>query len=212
MIINGIGALATGITTIVIIVAKFSEGAWITVITIPLLLVLMGSVRAHYRKVQREIAVSTPIEPVHLLQPIIVVCIHGWNRVTKEALHFAMSLSKDIKVLHAKEEADDEHDFTENWSKYVENPAKSANLPVPELIVLDSPYRYVISPMINYILRLAREHPTRRVVTVIPELVQKRWYQYFLHTQRASILKARLLMEGNDRISILNIPWYLKSS
>jgi len=211
MIINGIGAVATGATVIVIIVAKFSEGAWITVIAIPALLILMLRVRSHYRKVEREIGTKAPLQPVNLLQPILVVTVQSWNRVTKEAVQFAMSLSKDIKVLHAAEETTGE-EFLKEWNELVVAPAKKANLPVPELVAIQSPYRFVISPMVNYVIRLAQENPHRRIIAVVPELVEKRWYQYFLHTQRAALLKARLLLEGNDRISVLNVPWYLKTS
>ena len=210
MLVNGLGAVATGITVIIIIVAKFSEGAWITVIAIPALLWLMYGVRRHYQRVKHEIAVSTPLEPVNLLQPIIVITVQGWNCVTKEALQFAMSLSKEIKVLHAAEETEPD-EFPEQWTKFVEAPAQSANLPVPELVVLKSPYRFVVSPIVNYVIRLAQENPTRRVVTVVPEFMERRWYHYFLHTQRAALLKTRLLVDGNDRISVLNIPWYLKA-
>lgn len=211
MVINGIGAMATGATAIVIVIAKFSEGAWITVIAIPAVLTLMLRVRAHYRKVEREIGIETPLEPVNLLQPIVIIMVQSWNRVTKESVQFAMSLSKDIKVLHAAEEATD-NDFPKRWSELVEHPAEQANLPVPELVAIKSPYRYIISPIVNYVIELARENPNRRIIAVVPELVQKRWYQYFLHTQRATLLKTRLLLEGNDRISVLNVPWYLKRS
>jgi hypothetical protein len=147
---------------------------------------------------------------MNLLQPIMVVTVQGWTCVTKEALQFAMSLSKDIKVLHAAEDgAPDE--FPEKWSEF-ERPAKTANLPVPELVVLKSPYRFILSPIVNYVVQLAQENPNRRIVAVVPELVEKRWYQYFLHTQRATLLETRLLVEGNDRISVLNMPLYLKSA
>jgi hypothetical protein len=211
MIVNAIGAIATGATTIVIIIAKFADGAWITAIAIPAVLILMFRVRSHYKKVEREISIDTPLDPVHLLPPMVVITVQGWNRVTKEAVQFAMSLSKELKVLHAIEDTDSD-EFMNRWRELVERPAAEANLPIPELVSIKSPYRYIVSPIVDYVVRLARENPSRRVVAVVPELVEKRWYQYFLHTQRAALLKARLLLEGNDRISVLNMPWYLKTS
>ena len=211
MFVNGLGAVTTGITTLIIIAAKFSEGAWITVIVIPLLLILMYRVRKHYDKVRNELAEDMPLEALNLLPPIMVITIQGWNKVSKESVQFAMSLSKDIKVLHAAEETND-NEFCQKWNDQVEGPAREANLPIPELVVLTSPYRFVISPIVNYVIRLAQENPTRRIVAVVPELLEKRWYHYFLHTQRATLLKTSLLMQGNDRISVLNIPWYLKST
>jgi len=210
MLVNGLGALATGVTVLVIIVAKFTEGAWITVIAIPALLILMYRVRSHYRCLEQEIAVSSPLEPVNILPPIVVITVQSWNRITKEAVQFAMSLTRDIKVVHAAEDSAG-NEFPQQWEELVERPAKQANLPVPELVAIESPYRYIVSPIVNYVVGLSSEHPNRRIVAVVPELVEKRWYQYFLHTQRAALLKARLLLEGNDRISVLNVPWYLKS-
>jgi hypothetical protein len=138
------------------------------------------------------------------------VTLQNWTRVAKEALRVAMSLSEDIKVVHVADE-DKPDEFSDSWSEYVIEPAKKAGLPIPELVVLHSPYRFIVAPIVNYVIQLADQNPNRRVVTVVPELMERRWYYYFLHTQRATLLKTQLLMKGNDRISVLNIPWYLKS-
>lgn len=209
MLINGIGAVATGLTVLIVIVAKFSEGAWITVIAIPSLLALMYGVNRHYQKLWQEIVVNTPLNPEKEPHPLLVVLMTGWTRVGKEALRFAVTLSPDIRVVHVAEE--EKPELAKRWPECVEEPLKKAGLPVPELVILRSPYRFVVAPIVNYVLKLAKDNPKRRVVTIIPELMEKRWYYYFLHTQRATLLKTRLLMEGNDRISVLNIPWYLKT-
>jgi hypothetical protein len=120
-----------------------------------------------------------------------------------------MSLSSDIKVLHVAED-DKRNDFSDKWQEYVEAPARAANLPVPQLVRITSPYRLVVSPIVDYVTQLAADNAERRIITVIPELLERRWFQWLLHTQRAEILKGRLLMEGNDLISVLNIPWYRK--
>jgi amino acid transporter len=211
MFINGLGAIATGLTVLVVIAAKFREGAWITVLAIPALLLLMYSIRRHYDKMRREIGTTAPLDAVKDPQPLIVITMTGWTRVGKEALRFAMTLSDDIRVINVVEE--NKHDeFSDHWAEYVETPLKSKNMPVPTLVILKSQYRFVVTPIVSYVIRLARENPERRVVVVIPELMEKRWYYYFLHGQRATLLKTRLLLEGNDRISVLNIPWYLKIS
>jgi hypothetical protein len=210
MLLNFTGALATGFTVLIVVVAKFTEGAWITLIVIPALLSTMYSVRSHYRKVRREIDIDTPLETYLPQPPILVVTMQGWTRVNKAALRTAMALSSEIKVVHVSEEGK-LNDFSEKWEEYVEQPARQGNLPIPQLVRLHSPYRLVITPIVNYVKVLASEHPDRRIITVIPELVERRWFQWLLHTQRAELLKGRLLMEGNDRISVLNIPWYQKS-
>lgn len=210
MFLNGLGAFATGVTVIVIIVAKFTEGAWITVIAIPALLILMYAVRSHYRRILREIHETSPLNPAIPPEPIVVIAVHGWTRVTKASLQFALSLSQDIKVLHVMDEDRPDH-FEDEWLKYVAEPAQQAQMTPPELVVMKSPYRFVLNPIVNYVVELSQRNPSRRIITVIPELIEKRWYHYFLHTQRATLLKTRLLMEGNDRISVLNMPWYVKT-
>ena len=211
MFINGIGAIATGLTVVIVIIAKFKEGAWITVIAIPSLLALMYAIHRRYQHILQEIEAQTPLETCKESKPLIVIPLQGWTRVAKEALRFAMTLSPEVKVVHVVEEGKPDN-LRGHWSEYVEQPAAAEGLPAPELVDLNSPYRFVITPIVKYVLQLARDNPHRRVVTIIPELMEKRWYYYFLHTQRATLLKTRLLMEGNDRISVLNIPWYLKAA
>ena len=209
--INGLGAIATGGTLLVVAVAKFAEGAWITVVAIPVLLWLMYSVRRHYVRVRRQISSPAPLDVHNLSAPLVIIPAPYWSRVMKNALCAAFSMSNEIQVLHITEEGkDDGDDFCDRWDELVAGPAQAANLPSPTLIRLMTPFRFVISPIVDYVVQLAESHPDRRIVTIIPELVERRWYAYFLHTQRAALLKAALLMKGNERISVLNIPWYMK--
>lgn len=210
MLLNGVGACATGLTVILVIVAKFAEGAWITLIAIPALLVTMYGVSRHYKKIKREIASQRPLECQLPSPPILVITMQGWTRVNEQALRAAMAISHEIKVVHVSED-EKPNDFCDKWEEFIARPARQANLPVPELVELRSPYRLIITPIVDYVKQLAADNSDRRIITVVPEFVQRRWYQWLLHTQRAEILKGRLLMEGNDRISVLNIPWYQKS-
>jgi hypothetical protein len=210
MALNLTGAIATGLTVIVVIVSKFSEGAWITLIAIPALLFTMYGVHRHYETLRREIDLSRLLQANLPSPPILVITMQSWTRVNEEALRAAMAMSREIKVVHVSED-EKPNDFSEKWKEYVEDPARRANLPIPELVQLHSPYRLVVTPIVeDYVKQLAAENPERRIITVIPELVERRWFQWLLHTQRAEILKGRLLMEGHDRISVLNIPWYPK--
>jgi len=88
-------------------------------------------------------------------------------------------------------------------------PARAAGTAVPELVVLKSPYRFVVYPIVDYVLQLSRENPKKRVIAMVPEIVEYRWYNYFLHSQRATLLKTLLLLRGNNQISVLNVPWYM---
>jgi amino acid transporter len=207
--INGLGALVTGVTVLVVITAKFLDGAWVTVVMIPALLTLMYFVRRHYDRVRDQVATSTPLDVAHLQQPLVIIPMPYWSRMAKYSLRMALEISREIRVLHVAEE-DKPDEFCTMWSQLVLEPAAQAGLPAPELVQLNSPYRWVIAPIVDYVIKTAEENPGRRIVTIIPELVERRWYAYFLHTQRAALLKTMLLMKGNYRISVLNMPWYLK--
>jgi hypothetical protein len=209
--LNLTGAIVTGLTVIVVIVAKFSEGAWITLLAIPLLLVTMYGVHGHYETVRKQISLSRPLNTQLPDPPILVITMQSWSRINEQALRAAMALSREIKVVHVSEEEKPD-DFSECWNTYVLDPLRAAGITPPELVQLNSPYRLVITPIVSYVKKLAAERPDRRIVVVVPELVERRWFHWLLHTQRAELLKAQLLMEGHDRISILSIPWYEKSS
>ena len=209
MFVNGLGAAATGATTLVVIIAKFTEGAWITVVAIPAILAIMYGVRRHYGKILREIASSTPLDLRGLSEPLVVIPIQQWSKIGKHALCAGLAITTKVKALHVSEE-DKPDEFCHKWTEYVIKPAEASRLPAPELVVLKSPYRFVVTPIVEYVLELAAANPGKRVITIVPELVENRWYNYLLHSQRATLLKTMLLMKGTDQVSVLNIPWYFK--
>src|ERR1035438_3953543 len=100
--VNGLGALATGITAVVVLVAKFVEGAWITALLIVVMILLMRSVKRHYLRVDKETALDRPIQPAQCTQPIVVLPIDRWSRITEKALSFALSMSCDIRCVHVQ--------------------------------------------------------------------------------------------------------------
>lgn len=205
---NAVGAVATGLTTLVVAVAKFTEGAWITIVLIPALIILMLSIRRHYRRVGREIASAHALEITRLNPPLVVVPIDEWNKVAQKALRFALTLSDDIQVLHI-DSGEKSDELSKHWNEYVGEAARHLHRRIPELVVLKSPYRYVVAPILNYVLKLEREHTDRYVAVVLSELVERRWYQYILHNQRAQLLTGLLLVSGDRRIVPINVPWYL---
>jgi len=99
--------------------------------------------------------------------------------------------------------------LVKEWQDHVARPARESGLQAPVLAVIESPYRFVITPILTFILDLERQNPGRTVAVVIPELVESRWYHYMLHNQRAYLLKALVLMKGTGRIVVANVPWYL---
>jgi amino acid transporter len=208
MLINGLGAIVTAITVIVVIGSKFSEGAWITLLLIPGLIILMIGIRRNYSRVTREITGSTVLSTVNLRPPLVVVPIEEWNKVSQKAVRFALTLSRDVVAVHIDSEEEDGN-LSKKWTDYVEVPTRNAGLPTPGLVVLKSPYRYVIAPFLDYVLELERTHQDRQIAVILPTLAERHWYQRFLYNQRGEILTALLLLKGTQRIVIVNVPWYL---
>jgi amino acid transporter len=207
--VNGLGGFVTGITVIVVLVAKFAEGAWITLLFIPLLIVLFRVVRQHYHAVSVATTTSEAVVPAnHAQHPIVVVPVDRWSCILKQALEFASRLSPEIIAIHV-EPGEHSELLREDWERYVERPFREAGAKPPTFEVLPSPYRFVIVPLVQYILVLSEKHPDRRIVVVIPELVEDRWYEYFLHNQRGRLLEWTLLVRGNERIFTVSSPYYV---
>ena len=210
MIVNGIGATATGITVLVVLAAKFVEGAWMTALLIPVLLVTMGIVRRHYHRVAMETRSTTPLELTHLAAPIVILPVNDWSSVTRKAVSFAFAISKEIKAIHVDDGAGSSN-LVEEWKRFVDEPARSAGFEPPPLKVVSSRYRFVIRPIVEYVLEVEQANPERQIAVLIPELVERHWYHHLLHNKRASLLKAVLLLKGNRRIIVINVPWYLET-
>ena len=210
MFLNGLGALATGLTTAVVLIAKFTEGAWITVLLVPALILMMRAVKRHYSEVKQEIDASTPVYTGNLSEPIVLLPIDRWSLVSEKALRYAWTLSKEIHVVHVAG-GDTTDELIGQWSGMVEAPAKAAGLAVPKLVVLDSPYRFIVRPLVDYAMQQQAAQPERNITMLIPELVESHWYHYLLHNNRPEAIRALLLFNGNQRITVVSIPFHLRA-
>ena len=162
MFVNGLGAVATATTVAVVTVSKFAEGAWVTTLLIPAIMILMIAVRRHYDREQAETAKPEPLELSGLRQPLVVVPILRWDKVAQKGLRFAFILSADVQGLHI-DCGEGSKQLRANWSSFVEEPAKKAGLPIPKLVVLNSPYRFIINPVLDYVLELEEKNPDREI-------------------------------------------------
>ena len=208
MTINGVGAVATGCTVVVVLVAKFLEGAWITVLMVPLLIVLMRAVNRHYLNVVESTRVDRlTLDPVPA--PVAVLPVSHWNQQTQAALRFATSLTRDVQVVHVQSEQNQDNDAAD-WQDRLNEASVRCGVPAPKVTLLPSPYRTVTTNLLNHVLSLEASTPDRQIAVVVPELVAARWWQYLLHNHRSTILKGLLLLQGNRRIVVVNVPWYLK--
>ncbi len=209
MFVNGLGAVATGITAAVVLVAKFVEGAWITALLVIVMIVLMRTVKRHYDRVERETALDKPIVPAEVTEPIVIVPIDRWSRITDNALSFALGMSSDIRCVHVQA-AEVTDKICEDWERDVAAPLRAAGKCVPTFEILQSPYRYVLAPLVDYVLKVEKESEIHKVCVLVPELVVRHWWENLMHNRRADLLKVMLLVRGNRRIVVINIPWYIE--
>jgi hypothetical protein len=140
--------------------------------------------------------------------PIAVIAIDRWSNITRLGIEFAARLSPEVIALHVDPSEHSEL-LQEDWDHYVEQPFRAAGKEPPKLHILPSPYRFVIVPIVQFVLDVSKQNPTRSIVVVIPELVEDRWYEYFLHNQRGRLLEWVLLARGNERIFTVSAPWYV---
>ncbi|RXS98023.1 APC family permease [Silvibacterium dinghuense] len=209
MAVNGVGALATGVTLLVVLVAKFRAGAWVTALLIPLMIFLMLRVRVHYSRVRRETNCPTPLRVDHLEPPVVILPLDRWSRITEKAIRFALAMSPEVIAVHVESE-DSKKSICDEWDNMVVAPLEKAHHAVPQLVQLQSPYRFVLAPVVDFILGKEKELENRQIAVLVPELVVKHWWENLLHNQRANVLKLLLLLKGNQRIVVINIPWYLQ--
>ena len=207
--INGLGATATAVTLAVVTLVKFMAGAWMVVLLVPSLMILMLATRRHYRRVAGETAALDKIRFDGLTEPMVIVPIAEWNSIAENALRFALTISHDVEALHIESE-DSQESLRHIWPSVVEEPARMASHGIPRLTILKSPYRWVIQPIIDHVAQVARNNSGRTTAVLVPQLIESRWYNYFLHNQRGTLLSARLMALETDRIVVIRVPWYLK--
>ena len=209
MAVNGLGAFATGITTLVVLVAKFHDGAWVTALLVPLMILLMTMVKRHYAHVERDTDNPHPLSIEGIKPPLVIIPLDRWSRLSEKALRFALGMSPEIIAVHV-DSSNDEASICDVWEKNVAEPLERAGLAVPQLTVLKSPYRFVLAPVIDFVLQQEKANEHRQIAVLVPELVVSHWWENLLHNQRANLLKVLLLVKGNQRILVINIPWYLE--
>jgi hypothetical protein len=210
MIVNGLGAVATGTTLVVVLVAKFTAGAWVSVLLIAGVMTAMLWVRRHYDQVAQETQITTPLRIENLGPPIVIVPIHEWTTISERAMQFALTLSPEIYALHVGTE-EETSALQDDWGRLIATPVARAGGTPPSLVTLPSPYRLILAPILEYVLKTEEKNPGRQIAVIVPELVERHWYHFPLHNQRAELLKAFLLLKGSPNIVLINVPWYIKA-
>jgi amino acid transporter len=208
MFINFTGAICTGIALVIIILAKFTDGAWVTLIIVPGLVLLFHQIHKRYREITREVSRSVELKTAKM-PPIVIIPIGGWDCVAERALRFGMEMSDNVIALHVTTENEATNNLRGLWTKNVEQPAKEAKASVPHLEILSSPYRQIYEPILDFVRKTRKEKSDRLIAVIIPELVEPHWYEYLLHNHHGAVLRSRLFRERDQRTIVIATPWYL---
>jgi hypothetical protein len=160
LVINAIGTAATSVA-LVIVVAKFVEGAWIILVVGPRSVWLFWKIKRHYEFIEREVEQPVKLQTGKLRPPVVIIPIDTWNRVTERALRFGLEMSDDITALHvARGEESDSKGLRETWAEKVEKPARAANAAVPRLEIIHSPYPQIYEPILKFVQKKNRKTKT----------------------------------------------------
>ncbi|MFL5305130.1 MAG: APC family permease [Polyangia bacterium] len=206
--VNAIGAVATGATLIVILISKFAEGAWITLLLLGALLAVFRRVAAHLGAVDEDVRLTDALDLSPMPRPMVLVPMKRLDLVARKALRFALTITDDVMAVQLLAENRGEEDLSGAWDARVQEPCRQAALPIPKLVVLRSPYREVLEPLVRHVERLTRANPGRPIVVIVPEVVHARWYHALLHSHTSTLLKALLVQRGGPQVLVVSAPWY----
>lgn len=206
-LLNGLGALATTVALLIIAVSKFAEGAWITILMIPVLVSGFLKVRSHYQEVAHELSLASGLSiPLGLSpRPRVVIPISGAHRGIVEAVSFARSIAREVTAVYVELEPGSGERVRQKWEHW---------WPDVPLVVLPSPYRSIVGPLLDFLDETDRQHNDgQQAVIILPEFVPTRWWHNLLHNQTAWLLKAALLYRrrrmGFQRV-IIDIPYHFR--
>ena len=197
--INAIGALVTALVLIVVIIAKFTEGAWITLVLLPLIVMLLLAIHGHYMRVQDALVLERLDEPLpEPRPPIVIVPIGRLDRAAVQAVAFARSISPAVKAVHITTSEESAKEFRDRWEHWAGR--------VP-LDIIESPYRSLVPPLMRYIDGIGKRDD-RPVTVVLASFVPHSWWEWLLHSQTAIRLKASLLFRPNT--IVIDVPYHFE--
>ncbi len=205
----------TAAALVIILAAKFIEGAWITVLAIPLMLIAFRLVHRHYVSVEKQIDCPEPLDVTHEETPMVLVPIHRWDRLVAKSLRFGMLLSPDVIAVHLSNLDGDAAEgealnMRRQWAEMVERPAKSAGVAPPTLELVRTPFREFITPLLEHIDKITARYPHRLIAVIIPEIVEKHWWHMLLHGRRAARLRSALRARQDARVIVVDLPWFIR--
>jgi hypothetical protein len=203
LIINGIGATITGLVALVVASMKFTQGAWIIVAIIPILVIMFLGIDHHYKHFERERTFDLPVRPQDI-QHRLVVPIDRLDRAAIQSLAYARSISPHVTAVHVivdEEQVEQLQVDWERWQKQIATDEKT------HLLIIESPYRSLLRPLLAYIDAIHQRHPQEMLTVILPEYAIAHWWEYLLHNQMALRLKAALLFRPG--VAVLNLPQHM---
>ncbi|MEW6735474.1 MAG: hypothetical protein AB1489_29555, partial [Acidobacteriota bacterium] len=198
IVINAFGALATAVVLVVFIITKFIHGAWIVVLLIPVFVLMFKLVHHHYESVAAQLNIKHT-RPLQKLGQTVIVPISGFHNAVIAALEYAQSISKDVRAVYVSVDEKLANEIKEEWKRF--------HIDIP-LIILESPYRSLLKPLLDYIDKVDRESSKNLLTVVLPEFVPARWWHHFLHNQSSLIIKAALLFRRGTVVT--SVPFHLQ--
>jgi len=200
IVVNGLGAVATFIVLVVLVITKFVHGAWIVVLLIPFLVTVFRGVHRHYQDVAMQLT-TQGLEGLRPIRHEVIVPISGIHRGVLKALEYAKAIAPEhVTAVYINLDYEATQKLRAKWSEWVEG---------VELVVIASPYRSLVGPLIRYVDRRMKQHKDQMVTVVLPEFVPAKWWHHLLHNQSSLMLKGALLFKPD--VIVTSVPYHLKS-
>jgi amino acid transporter len=196
--INVVGVLTTGLVAIVVGFTNFTRGAWIVLLLIPILILMFRGIHRHYDRAAGELAAQTPLDPSDI-EHTVVVPIAAVNRVARQTLAYARSISPNVTAVHITDDEAEIERIRADWE------ALDSDIP---LIIIESPYRSLVGPLLSYLDELDRQRPDDTLTVVLPEFIARKWWEQILHNQTALRIKAALLFRPGTVVT--SVPYHLE--
>jgi hypothetical protein len=199
-LINGFGSILTAIVTLVFAVTKFRDGAWVVLILIPVIVFILSAIHRHYRNLAKSLSLEDFGAPPIARRHRVILPISGVHRGTLAALRYAQLLSDDITAVHVSIDPEEAERVREKWETWGDG---------VRLVILDSQYRLLAEPLLEYVEEIARQRqPNETITVIVPQFVPKRWFHNLLHTQAAFMLRLALLFKPG--IVITDVPYQVE--
>lgn len=199
LVVNTVGAIITAIVTVIFAIAKFTQGAWVVVLLIPLLVLIFFRIHHYYRNLASHLSLADFGAPTRVKRNRVLLLVSSVHRGVLHSLRYASSLSEDITALYVATDPAEAENFKRKWDQWGNG---------VRLVVIDSPYRQLIEPLIGYIVRMTSDRQPQEMLTiVVPHFVPNHWWQNFLHMNTAMILRTALLRQKN--IVVMEIPYHI---